>query len=461
MHGASFSKLPTLAPFGILEQNTVWTIREAERLRVMLDIRAIRQDPELFRTGLERKHADASVIDDLLVIDEQWRASLAEVERLKSVRNKASENIAKKKKNQEDASEDIEQMREVSNQIKALDEQVRLSEAKQQELLLTIPNLPHSSAPDGLSEEENVPLRHWGEIQTFSFEPKQHWDVAQGLDIVDFERAVKITGSRFVLYKGLGAKLERALANFMLDYQVEKNGYVEMFPAFIANDTSLVGTGNLPKFGEDMFKLEGLPYYLIPTAEVPLTNYYRDEILDASQLPVKFAGYSASFRSEAGSAGKDTRGLIRLHQFQKVELVKLVAPESSYDELESLVEDCADILEALEIPYRVIEICTGDLGFKESKKYDLELWMPASKTYREVSSCSNFEDFQARRANLRFRRDDKAKPEFVHTLNGSGLAVGRTVAAILENFQQPDGSVKIPQALVPYMGTELMSKDGQ
>ena len=424
----------------------------------MLDIRAIRNDPDKFRTGLARKKANPALIDALLEADEQWRGGLAEVERLKSVRNRASEAIAAKKKQGQDASADIAEMKEVSERIKALDEEVRTNDAKVRDLLLEIPNIPHASAPDGESEDDNVPLRYWGDKPEFGFEPKPHWDIATDLDIVDFERAAKITGSRFVLYKGLGAKLERALAAFMLDYQTEKNGYLEMFPAFIANEASLTGTGNLPKFGDEMFKLEGLPYYLIPTAEIPLTNYYRDEILDGAQLPVKFAGYSSSFRSEAGAAGKDTRGLIRVHQFQKVELVKLVSPETSYDELESLVEDAADILEALELPYRVIEICTGDLGSKETKKYDLEVWLPASGMYREISSCSNFEDYQARRSGLRFRREETSKPEFVHTLNGSGLAVGRTVAAILENGQQADGSVKIPSALVPYMGTDIIAK---
>ncbi|MCF8567806.1 serine--tRNA ligase [Alicyclobacillus tolerans] len=424
----------------------------------MLDIRAIRNDPDKFRTGLARKKANPALIDALLEADEQWRGGLAEVERLKSVRNRASEAIAAKKKQGQDASADIAEMKEVSERIKALDEEVRTNDAKVRDLLLEIPNIPHASAPDGESEDDNVPLRYWGDKPEFGFEPKPHWDIATDLDIVDFERAAKITGSRFVLYKGLGAKLERALSAFMLDYQTEKNGYLEMFPAFIANEASLTGTGNLPKFGDEMFKLEGLPYYLIPTAEIPLTNYYRDEILDGAQLPVKFAGYSSSFRSEAGAAGKDTRGLIRVHQFQKVELVKLVSPETSYDELESLVEDAADILEALELPYRVIEICTGDLGSKETKKYDLEVWLPASGMYREISSCSNFEDYQARRSGLRFRREETSKPEFVHTLNGSGLAVGRTVAAILENGQQADGSVKIPSALVPYMGTDIIAK---
>ncbi|OFW78857.1 MAG: serine--tRNA ligase [Alicyclobacillus sp. RIFOXYA1_FULL_53_8] len=426
----------------------------------MLDIRAIRNDPERFRTGVARKGANANLIDRLLEVDESWRSSLTEVERLKSVRNKASEAIAQKKKQGLDATDDIAEMRAVGDGIKELDETVRGLEQQMQDLLLEIPNIAHESVPDGASEDDNVPLRHWGDKPEFAFEPKAHYEIAQDLDIVDFERGAKITGSRFVIYKGLGAKLERALANFMLDYQVEKNGYTEMFPAFIANEASLVGTGNLPKFGDEMFKLEGLPYYLIPTAEIPLTNYYRDEILDQGQLPVKFAGYSASFRSEAGAAGKDTRGLIRLHQFQKVELVKLVKPESSYDELESLTQDAAGILEALELPYRLIEICTGDLGSKETKKYDLEVWLPAQNTYREISSCSNFEDYQARRANLRFRREETSKPEFVHTLNGSGLAVGRTVAAILENGQQADGTVKIPAALVPYMGVDVIARKG-
>lgn len=422
----------------------------------MLDIRMIRQNPQMFRDGLQRKRADPELVDALLQLDKEWRDNLSQVEQLKSLRNKTSEEIARKKKSKEDASASIVQMREVSNQIKNLDETVKHLEEQLVQLSLELPNLPHDSVPEGRSEEDNVVVRTWGAPRTANFSLRPHWDIAQDLDIVDFERAVKITGSRFVLYKGLGSKLERALANFMLDYQVEKNGYTEMFPPFVANETSLVGTGNLPKFGEDMFKLEGYPYYLIPTAEVPLTNYYRDEILDSKDLPIKFAGYTASFRSEAGSAGKDTRGLIRLHQFQKVELVKLVRPEDSYQELDTLVEDCADILEALDLPYRVVEICTGDLGFKETKKYDLELWLPSANTYREVSSCSNFEDFQARRANLRFRRDEKSRPEYVHTLNGSGLAVGRTLAAILENYQQVDGSVRIPEVLVPYMGTDAL-----
>lgn len=418
----------------------------------MLDIRAIRQNPDEFKAKLARKKVPAATIDGLLAADEAWRSALAEVERLKALRNSTSEAIAVKKKNKEDASADIAQMREVGDQIKTLDETVREQEAAVQEYLLSLPNVPHDSVPEGESEDDNPVLRTWGDIPTFAFEPKAHFEIAEELGILDSERAVKITGSRFVLYKGLGSRLERALAAFMLDLHSDQHGYTEMFPAFIANEESLVGTGNLPKFGDEMFKLEGLPYYLIPTAEVPLTNYYRDEILSVDQLPVKFAGYSSCFRSEAGSAGKDTRGLIRLHQFQKVELVNLCLPENSYDVLEQLTRECEAVLQALDLPYRTIEICTGDLGSKDAKKYDIEVWLPASNTYREISSCTNFEDFQARRANLRFRRDDASRPEFAHTLNGSGLAIGRTVAAILENNQDADGSVRIPKALVPYMG---------
>ncbi|TDY38862.1 seryl-tRNA synthetase [Alicyclobacillus sacchari] len=425
----------------------------------MLDIRSIRQEPDVFKRKLGRKGISPTVIDDLLAADEAWRTALAEVERLKALRNATSEAIAQKKRNKEDASEDIARMREVGGQIQTLDEKVREHDAAVRDMLLALPNVPHDSVPAGESEADNPVLRTWGDIPKFQFTPRAHFEIAEELGIVDTERAVKITGSRFVLYKGLGARLERALAAFMLDLHVDKHGYTEMFPAFIANEDSLVGTGNLPKFGDEMFKLEGLPYYLIPTAEVPLTNYYRDEILSADDLPVKFAGYSSCFRSEAGSAGKDTRGLIRLHQFQKVELVNLCLPEHSYAVLETLTRECEAVLEALELPYRRIEICTGDLGAKDAKKYDIEVWLPASNTYREISSCTNFEDFQARRANLRFRRSDTSRPEFVHTLNGSGLAVGRTVAAILENNQEADGSVRIPKALVPYMGgIERMTK---
>lgn len=343
-------------------------------------------------------------------------------------------------------------MREVGDQIKELDEELRVIEEELNALLLSIPNLPHETVPIGDTEDDNVEIRKWGELPQFDFEPKPHWDVATELGIIDFERAAKVTGSRFVFYKGLGAKLERALMSFMLDLHTEQHGYTEMLPPYLVNRASLTGTGQLPKFEEDVFLVEKKDYFLIPTAEVPVTNYYRDEILSAKDLPAKFAAYSACFRSEAGSAGRDTRGLIRQHQFNKVELVKFVKPEDSYDELEKLTNDAEKVLQLLGLPYRVVAICTGDLGFTAAKKYDLEVWLPSYNTYREISSCSNFEDFQARRANIRFRREPKAKPEFVHTLNGSGLAIGRTVAAILENYQQKDGRVRIPEALRPYMG---------
>lgn len=343
-------------------------------------------------------------------------------------------------------------MREVGDQIKELDEELRVIEEELNALLLSIPNLPHETVPIGDTEDDNVEIRKWGELPQFDFEPKPHWDVATELGIIDFERAAKVTGSRFVFYKGLGAKLERALMSFMLDLHTEQHGYTEMLPPYLVNRASLTGTGQLPKFEEDVFLVEKKDYFLIPTAEVPVTNYYRDEILSAKDLPAKFAAYSACFRSEAGSAGRDTRGLIRQHQFNKVELVKLVKPEDSYDELEKLTNDAEKVLQLLGLPYRVVAICTGDLGFTAAKKYDLEVWLPSYNTYREISSCSNFEDFQARRANIRFRREPKGKPEFVHTLNGSGLAIGRTVAAILENYQQKDGRVRIPEALRPYMG---------
>jgi seryl-tRNA synthetase len=340
-----------------------------------------------------------------------------------------------------------------------LDEEVRVLEEDLNKLLLSIPNMPHSSVPVGLSEEENVEIRRIGEVPSFAFEPKAHWEIADKLGILDFESAAKVTGSRFVFYKGLGARLERALINFFMDLHSSEHGYEEMLPPFIVNRDSLTGTGQLPKFEEDVFKVQGTDYFLIPTAEVPVTNFHRDEILPIEQLPKNYVAFSACFRSEAGSAGRDTRGLIRQHQFNKVELVKLVKPEDSYDELEALTQHAEKALQLLKLPYRVMTLCTGDLGFTSAKTFDLEVWLPSGGSYREISSCSNFEDFQARRANLRFRRDAKSKPEFVHTLNGSGLAVGRTVAAILENYQQPDGSVVVPDALLPYMnGIKVISR---
>lgn len=419
----------------------------------MLDLKVLRNQPERVREGLQKRNADVSVLDAFAQIDERRRELITLTEQLKSQRNNVSREIAQKKKAKEDAEDLVLEMRRVGDHIKEYDDEIRQLDEKLADILLSIPNIPHESVPVGTSEEENVVLRHWGEVVTPDFEQKAHWDLAQELDLLDFERAAKVTGSRFVFYKGLGAKLERALISFMLDLHTEEHGYTEMLPPFIVNANSLRGTGQLPKFKEDVFALENTnDYYLIPTAEVPVTNYHADEILSVEELPKYYAAYSANFRSEAGSAGRDTRGLIRQHQFNKVELVKLVHPEESYAELEKLLDNAERVLQKLGLPYRVLSLCTGDTGFSSAKTYDLEVWMPSAGTYREISSCSNFEDFQARRANLRFRPDTKAKPEFLHTLNGSGLAVGRTVAAIIENYQQPDGTILIPEVLRPYLG---------
>ncbi|MCI0182671.1 serine--tRNA ligase [Sulfoacidibacillus ferrooxidans] len=421
----------------------------------MLDVKLLRQNPELIEQALIKRNESKETWDlfhRFSIVDREWRDCTAQVESLRAKRNTVSQEVAMRKKNQENVSDLIEETRAVGDQIKVLDEKLRAMDEEIEFILMRLPNIPHASVPVGKSEDDNPEIKRVGELPTFIFEPKPHWELGTTLGILDFERASKVTGSRFVFYMGLGARLERALLNFMMDIQTGENGYKEVWPPYLVNRTSMIGTGNLPKFEEDVFRVGDMDYFLIPTAEVPVTNLHRDEILAGTMLPVKYAGFSASFRSEAGAAGKDTRGLIRLHQFNKVELVKVVAPETSYDELELIVHDAEIILQRLNLPYRVIEICTGDLGFKETKKYDLEVWLPSSNTYREISSCSNFEDFQARRANLRFRRTDKAKPEYVHTLNGSGLALGRTVAAILENYQEEDGSVKIPSALISYMG---------
>lgn len=418
----------------------------------MLDIKLLRSNFEEVKAKLQHRGEDLTDLDKFGELDAKRRKLIVESESLKNRRNEVSSQIAVLKREKKDADHLIKEMREVGDQIKKLDDELRVIEEELNQLLLSIPNLAHESVPVGETEDDNVEIRKWGEIPTFDFEVKPHWDVATILNLIDFERAAKVTGSRFVFYKGAAAKLERALASFMLDLHTEEHGYIEMLPPYLVNRNSLIGTGQLPKFQEDVFLVEEEDYFLIPTAEVPVTNYFRDEILNVDDLPIKFAAYSACFRSEAGSAGRDTRGLIRQHQFNKVELVKFVKPEDSYDELEKLTRDAERVLQLLELPYRVVSICTGDLGFTAAKKYDLEVWLPSYNTYREISSCSNFEDFQARRANIRFRREPKAKPEFVHTLNGSGLAIGRTVAAILENYQQPDGRVKIPEALRPYMG---------
>lgn len=420
----------------------------------MLDIKRIRMNPEEVKEGMLRRHkeVEAKSIDTIIEIDEKRRAILVEVEELKSKRNTASGEIAKMKRNGESTDHIMAEMKELSDKIKALDEKVNALEEEQYNLVLRLPNVPNPTVPKGKDDTENEELRVVGTPREFDFEAKAHWDIGTDLDILDFERAGKVTGARFTFYKGKGARLERALINFMLDMHTEKHGYVEVLPPFMANSKSLTGTGQLPKFEEDMFKLNDTDYYLIPTAEVPVTNIYRDEVLDGASLPVKHTAYSPCFRAEAGSAGRDTRGLIRQHQFNKVEMVKFAHPDKSYEELESLTNDAEDILKTLGLPYRVVKLCTGDLGFSSAMTYDIEVWMPSYGRYVEISSCSNFEDFQGRRANIRFKENPKDKPKFVHTLNGSGLAVGRALSAILENYQKADGTVEVPEALRGYMG---------
>ena len=415
----------------------------------MLDIRAIRSNPEEIKRKLSRRGQEFR-IDEVLKLDEQRRQVIYEVEELKSRKNKVSEEVAKLKRAKQDAEAVVLEMRQVSEKIKEMDERVRNLDEEITGILLTIPNTPYEGIPDGSSDADNVEIRKQGEPTKFEYEPKAHWDIGVDLNILDFETAGKVTGARFTFYRGLGAKLERALINFMLDTHTE-NGYTEIFPPFMVHRRSMTGTGQLPKFEEDAFKVQNTEYFLVPTAEVPVTNMYREQILDGSMLPIKHTAYTACFRAEAGSAGRDTRGLIRQHQFNKVELVKFADPDNSYEELEKLTEDAERILKLLKLPYRVVCLCAGDLGFSSAKTYDLEVWMPSYGRYVEISSCSNFEDFQARRADIKFRPEPKEKPRFVHTLNGSGLAVGRTVAAILENFQQGDGSVVIPEVLRPYM----------
>ncbi|GEN85022.1 serine--tRNA ligase [Sporosarcina luteola] len=418
----------------------------------MLDIKLLRANFDEVKAKLAKRGEDLSELDKFVGLDEKRRELIAKVEVLKAERNGVSEKIAEMKRNKENADDVIARMREVGDEIKTLDEELHQVEEDLNYVIMRIPNIPHESVPVGDSEDDNVEVRTWGEKPGFTFEPKPHWEIGTDLNLLDFERAAKVTGSRFVFYRGLGARLERALISFMLDLHSEEHGYEEMLPPYLVNRTSLTGTGQLPKFEEDAFLIEEEDYFLIPTSEVPVTNYYRDEILDGAQLPIAFTAYSTNFRSEAGSAGRDTRGLIRQHQFNKVELVRFVNPDESYDELEKLTGHAEKVLQLLGLPYRVLKMCTADLGFTAAKKYDIEVWIPTQDTYREISSCSNFEDFQARRAGIRFRREQGAKPEFVHTLNGSGLAIGRTVAAILENFQQEDGSVVIPEVLRPYMG---------
>ncbi len=426
---------------------------------MMLDMKYVRNNFEEVKSRLAHRGEDLGELDRFGELDVRRRELIAETEQLKAKRNEVSKEISVLKREKKDAETAIASMREVGDEIAKLDKELKEIEETLEHIMLSIPNLPHESVPVGEGEDDNLEARSWGTVPEFSFEAQPHWDVATNLDILDFERAAKVTGSRFVFYKGLGARLERALLNFMMDLHADKHGYQEMLPPYIVNRTSMTGTGQLPKFEEDAFKLEDWDYFLVPTAEVPVTNYHREEILTGDDLPKKYVAFSASFRSEAGSAGRDTRGLIRQHQFNKVELVNFVKPEDSYETLEKLTGEAEKVLQLLELPYRVMTMCTGDLGFTAAKKYDIEVWIPSQNTYREISSCSNFEDFQARRAGIRFRREANGKPEFVHTLNGSGLALGRTVAAILENYQQEDGSVVVPEVLRPYMGgVEVIGK---
>jgi seryl-tRNA synthetase len=423
----------------------------------MLDLAFVRDNLELVKQKM-RERGLQDILGDFEALDRERRRWLVEAESRKARRNKVSEEIALLKKHKQDATPLITEMKPLSAEIEELDKRAKACDEQLREILRNAPNLPHSSVPVGRGPEDNQEVRCWGEPRKFDFEPKAHWDLGTALGILDLDRAAKIAGARFALYYGLGAKLERALADFMMDVHTREHGYTEVFPPFIVNSASLFGTGNLPKFSQDLFKLEGTDFWLIPTAEVPVTNLYRDEVLDAERLPIKHCAWTACFRSEAGSYGKDTRGIIRHHQFQKVELVKFVLPETSYEELELLTHDAEVILQRLGLPYRVVVLCTGDMGFSSAKTYDLEVWLPSSNEYREISSCSNFEAFQARRANLRFRRGKAGKTEFLHTLNGSGLAIGRTWLALLENYQQADGSVIIPEALRPYLdGVELIT----
>lgn len=418
----------------------------------MLDARFIKENVDAVKEALKKRNYEFP-LTDFLAIEEKRMAVMREVEELRNRRNVVSEEIGRLKRQKADASSQLEEMKAVAEKIKALDDRLRAVEEETRALILTIPNMPHESVPAGKEETENIEIRKWGSPGEFAFEPLNHWDIAEALDIIDFDRAAKIAGARFALMKGAGARLERALMNFMLDTNTAR-GYKEVFPPIIVNRESMTGTGQLPKFEMELFRIADPEFYLIPTAEVPVTNIHRDEILKETELPLYYTAYTPCFRREAGSYGKDTRGLIRQHQFNKVELVKFVKPEDSGDELEKLTSNAEDILQKLGLPYRVVALCAGDLGFSSAKTYDLEVWLPGQNKYREISSCSNFGDFQARRANIRFKREGKKGTEFVHTLNGSSLAIGRTVVAILENYQQKDGSVLVPEALRPYMGME-------
>lgn len=422
----------------------------------MLDLKRIRNNPEEIKKALANRGEDfqESTIDEIIELDEKRRSILVEVEALKSKRNQVSAEIPKKKKAGEDVTSIMAEMRELGDKIK--DEDAKLAEVDERlnYIMMRMPNIPNPQVPEGDTDEDNIEIKVWGEPRKFDFEPKAHWDLGTDLNILDFERAGKITGSRFTLYRGAGARLERSIINYFLDKHIFENGYEEILPPYMANRDSMTGTGQLPKFEEDAFKVENNGYFLIPTAEVPVTNMYKGETLKGEELPIKHVAYSACFRAEAGSAGRDTRGLVRQHQFNKVELVKFCKPEQSYEELDKLVQDAESVLQGLGLPYRIVRICKGDLGFTAALKYDIEVWMPSYNRYVEISSCSNFEEFQARRANIKYKNTPKDKPQFVHTLNGSGVAIGRTVAAILENYQREDGTIEIPEALRSYMRCE-------
>ncbi|MFL2134759.1 serine--tRNA ligase [Desemzia sp. FAM 24101] len=418
----------------------------------MLDNKELRNNFDEVAKKLAARGVKEEELNRYLELDGKRRDLIVETEKLKSYRNEVSDAIATLKRAKENAESKIVEMREVGGKIKQLDQELATIEENLENIATRLPNLPHESVPVGADEEENVEIRKWGETPSYDFVPKPHWEIGEELGILDFERGAKVSGSRFLYYKGIGARLERAVYNFMLDLHIYEHNYTEMMTPYLVNSKAMFGTGQFPKFKEDVFQMQDSDLTLIPTAEVPLTNYYQDEIIDAKELPIYFTALSPSFRSEAGSAGRDTRGLIRLHQFNKVEMVKFSKPEESYEELEKMTANAEDVLQKLNLPYRVLALCTGDMGFSAAKTYDLEVWIPAQDTYREISSCSNTEAFQARRAKIRYRNEETGKLEYVHTLNGSGLAVGRTVAAILENYQQADGSVKIPEALVSYMG---------
>jgi len=417
----------------------------------MLDLRFVRENIDLLKAKLALRGDDLD-LNPFIKVEQERRELIQKAEVLRSERNQVSDEISRIKQAGGAAEDLVTQMRQVSQEIKELETDLKEREEKLQAFLLTIPNIPHASVPVGKNEKDNKEVRRWGEPPAFSFEPKPHWDIGEALDILDFKRGAKLAGARFTLYKDLGARLERALINFMLDLHINEHGYREVLPPFMVNREVMTGTGQLPKFEDDLFKIEGMDYFLIPTAEVPVTNIHREETLSEQNLPLYYCAYTPCFRREAGSYGKDTRGIVRQHQFNKVELVKFTTPETSYDELEGLLTDAEEVLRRLDIHYRVVALCTGDLGFAASKTYDIEVWLPVQGAYKEISSCSNYEAFQARRASIRFRREGKKGTELVHTLNGSGLAVGRTVVAILENYQQEDGSVTVPKVLRPYMG---------